>query len=240
MREREKIFWGSFTLVELLVVIAIIAILASLLLPALAKTQKRASSIRCAGNMRTIGQTINMYANDWGGYIPPAIDWACNLGQYANMREPEFAVSNCSLTPKFEAQSNIFYCDASRQAEPVTDIAFKISYDVTLCNNDPSEPNKGGYCPYNSSGLYNDPGFLRGKLITSIPPASVLVTEFYRGNWNTVRSRFHHYTYAWPQYFSAAFSPDYCHQNSANMLAAAGSVKSVSWKTYIDNNWTPQ
>lgn len=95
----------SFTLIELLVVISIIAILASLLLPAIARAKERARETQCMCNLCQLAKALHLYAGDWDEQLPQEL--ICS--------NPSPTLCRCTVD--YAGARDIYYCPSAHVFE---------------------------------------------------------------------------------------------------------------------------
>ena len=144
MRNRTR----AFTLVELLVVIGIIALLISILLPALGKAREAARTIKCAANLHSIGLGMATYLVDYKGKFPPS-NFYNGLGQ-----DPIVGQIPTTPTSGYVHWSSFLY---TNRAALSAGVAYQSAHgwEMFQC---PSLDN-GGLPPANTYAGNNEPGF---------------------------------------------------------------------------------
>lgn len=251
MRDKRR----AFTLIELLVVIAIIAILASMLLPALDKAREKARQIACTGKMKSMGTSLMLYLDDYGGWLP-AYTWNgeqnAKLFPYMGLKTKYSSYYSNPQAWKF------FACPSEKRERMIAGNGF--GSDPGSYNGIPIgysyEPTMRAYNKANAESLdvyggvvpYINCPYPLHKKFNKVSGSSVIYFEAATTAFVNSGGTYPHYLipkkgigsyehYSEPEYYAQGSGASYYHNGFSNFLYKDGSVRSHKLGTRWNDDW---
>jgi prepilin-type N-terminal cleavage/methylation domain-containing protein/prepilin-type processing-associated H-X9-DG protein len=225
-----KKYWYGFTLVELLVVIAIIALLLSLLMPALQTAREPGKAVVCKSNLKQQGLAVRLYADDNNGKLPQA-------DKFGDVIRPYLAIEKGIINP-LSGGSKYMWCPSQKM-----EYGFS-SYGLNFIN--VFSHNQPGYSWHSNPALNEMLGLSRK--LDRVPRETFMISDA-SSNWvlsptrwvidkDTDGDRIKDTNWgAWQTYGNMCqyngFAPR--HRKTGNILLGDGSVRSLKLMSWINN-----
>jgi prepilin-type N-terminal cleavage/methylation domain-containing protein/prepilin-type processing-associated H-X9-DG protein len=252
--------WKKFTLIELLVSISIMAILASMLLPALSQARLKAQGILCKGNLKQIHTLLTFYGDDYE-YLPSIAFWPTKL--FPSYAASADGASKSRLNKSCMSETynrGVLLCPTTEPVNVPGVDSYMTSYGATTryLKYDGSHYRSGAwqFRNTNSAGLY---GAYEPRKLSTIIANTVIVTELrlkeetealsytaYGGmvtaayDWTPTAYTNDPSKYDAYNYYTKTHITHFRHRNTANMLAIDGSVLGYHSGQQFSADWIAQ